>query len=168
MRVIVNYFFLPCNSNFFQKNLGGFTDNGSEFQKTYLASRYAKSSWFKAKSICKSFDLELVSFETLNEAQVFLDICKNNEFIKSLGSPYIHVDGMTQTPHSPTEWYWTNSGRKVSFRIPWQNGQPDFDGDEYCLSVVANEGFNDLPCETYIGSFICQRLDYFSQARELA
>lgn len=92
---------------------------------------------------------------------------KEHEFMKSFGDPYFICDGMTSLPHSPTDWYWTNSGNKVSFFIPWQNGQPDFGGEaEYCLSFMINDGFNDINCQNHIAPFVCQRLDYFAQIRE--
>jgi hypothetical protein len=143
----------------------GFTENGAEYQKTYLASRYAIANWFEAKAICKSFDLELASFETLAEANFFLNLCYDNDFIQSYGLTHIHIDGMTQTPNSTTEWYWTNSGKKISFSIPWHPGQPDFFGDEYCFSFMASPlanvlGFNDMRCNDYIAPFVCQRIDF--------
>ena len=94
-------------------------------------------------------------------------MCENNAFMRSYGDTYIHVDGMTNTPRSSTDWYWTNSGRKINFPIPWQRVQPDFFLNEYCLSFMSYNvpGFNDLPCETYIAPFVCQRLDYFVPVR---
>ena len=151
--------------------LGGFTDNGAEYHKTYLASRYAKANWIDAKTICNSFDLELASFETLPEATSFLGMCLKNDFILSYGESYFHIDGMTQTPNSTTEWYWTNSGRKISFPIPWQPKQPDlFGGVEYCLSFMAFRyynvpGFNDIGCKSVMMPFVCQRLDYVIPVR---
>jgi len=122
--------------------------------------------------ICNSFDFELASFETLAEATSFLNMCINNDFIQSYGLIHIHVDGMTLIPNSTTEWYWTNSGKKISFSIPWQPGEPDFyGGDEYCFSFIAFRylsnflGFNVLNCKGYTAPFMCQRLDYFVPVR---
>ena len=130
-------------------------------------SRYVTADWTKAKSICKSFDLELVSLETLSEYNVFMSMIENHEFIKSSSFWYYHIDAMTLKPNSSTDWYWTNSGHKVSFPMTWALNQPDFAGsNEYCLSIVPREGFNDLPCMNFKTSFICQRLDYFSQIRD--
>jgi hypothetical protein len=106
--------------------------------------------------------MELVSFETLTEVNAFMSMSKRNE--SSTAHIWYHIDGMTLTPFSPTDWYWTNSGNKVSFLMPWAYNQPDFyGGTEYCLSIFPNEGFNDIPCDSSVESFFCQRLDYFLQ-----
>jgi len=81
-------------------------------------SRYAKDDWFGAKAICKSFGLELATFETLTEAETFLNVAYENDFIKSLALKHFYVDGMTLTPHSTTDWYWTRNGKQIAFTIP--------------------------------------------------
>ena len=150
--------------------LGGFTDKGSEYQKTYLIPKYLRTNWLKAKSICKSFDLDLASFETLEEAENFLFIAKNNPFVHELWAIHLLVDGMTSTVNTSIDWYWTSSGNKVSYPLPWQKGAPDFlGGVEYCLAFSANEpstiGFNDFSCDSSVSPFVCQRIDYFVPAR---
>jgi len=77
---------------------------------------------------------------------------------------------MTPSGNTSIDWYWTNTGTKVSYSIPWQNGGPDFfNGIEYCLSFTGNEpshvGFNDHPCFGLLTPFVCQRIDYFVPAR---
>jgi len=95
----------------------------------------------------------------------------NNAFIQSYGTTHIHIDGMTLTPRSTTDWHWTNSGNRISFPIPWQPGQPDFHkNNEYCFSFIAGQdffaqGFNDIECKDYIAPFVCQRLDSFIPVR---
>ncbi|CAG9807028.1 unnamed protein product [Chironomus riparius] len=148
----------------------GYTDKGSEYQKTYLVSRYAKTTWMNAKTYCKSFDLDLVSFETLTEVYNFIDMAKENSFVKSLGGVHMLVDGMTPTPNTTTEWYWTNTGTKVSFTLPWQEGEPNFlNNGEYCLALSAHEvstlGFNDFPCDVGLSPFVCQRADFYVPLR---
>jgi len=146
--------------------LGGFTDKGSEYQKTYLLSKYLRTNWFDAKLVCKSFDLELASFETLTEVEYFINIVKNHPFVISYGGYHMLVDGITNTPNSTTDWYWTNSGTKVSFALPWQRGEPNYLNEgEYCLALSAHEpstlGFNDFPCQIGLRAFVCQRIDFF-------
>ena len=73
---------------------------------------------------------------------------------------------MTLTPRSPTDWYWTKNGEKISFPIPWQPDEPNFDyNEEFCLSVwiqnVRVIGFNDGRCLSSLWPYICQRIDYF-------
>ena len=133
-------------------------------------SKYLRTNWLKAKSICKSFDLELASFETLAEAENFINIAKNHPFVISYGGNHMLVDGMTDTPNTKTEWFWTKTGTKVSYSLPWQKGEPNFLNEgEYCLAISAHEpstlGFNDIPCQLGLIAFVCQRIDYFVPVR---
>ena len=96
---------------------------------------------------------------------------KNNPFVYALWAVYICVDGMTDTSSTTTEWYWTNSGRKISYAIPWQSESPQIpEGTQYCLTFTANEpssiGFVGIQCEIIPKwHFVCQRVDYFIPAR---
>jgi len=134
-------------------------------------SRYATADWFGAKALCKSFDLELATFETLIEAEKFIQVAKENQFIKTKIYPHVFVDGMTLTPNSATDWYWTRTGEKIPFTLPWKVGEPNFafNGTEYCISVFLqapdNLGFNDVRCQIEETRFICQRIDAFIPVR---
>ena len=129
-------------------------------------SRYTTADWFGAKALCKSFGLELATFETLTEAETFIQVAKENQFIKTNVHPHFLVDGMTLTPNSTTDWYWTKTGEKIPFPLPWREGEPNFafDGTEYCISVFLqapdNLGFNDVRCQIEERPYICQRMDY--------
>ena len=110
--------------------------------------------------------MELATFETLNEAETFLNVAYENAFIKAYHLSHFYIDGMTLTPNSTTDWYWTKNGEKISFSIPWQPDEPNFDSNvEYCLSVWIQDikviGFNDGQCQNIEWPFICQRIDYF-------
>ena len=127
-----------------------------------------EASWGESKSICKAFGLELVTLETLKEANYFLEIAENSE-TKKLAIPFwIFIDGMTLTPKSTTDWYWTESGEKISFSIRWASDQPDnWRGNEKCFSIgkrYPNDkfGFNDHACSNVNLPFICQRIDLWT------
>jgi len=133
-------------------------------------SRYAIADWYGAKALCKSFGLELATFETRTEADTFIQIAKENQFIKTNAHPYVIIDGMTLTPRSTTDWYWTRTGERIYFTLPWRVGEPNFaDGVEYCMSLILQEqfniGFNDFRCQNIGDPFICQRIDYFIPVR---
>ena len=83
--------------------LDGFANNGSEYQKTFLKFKYAGLNWFNAKATCISFGLDLASFETLPEAQAFIKMAIENDFIKSNGITHLIIDGMANTPKSTTD-----------------------------------------------------------------
>lgn len=129
-------------------------------------SRYIKAYWSEAKAICNSFNLQLASFETLTEANNFLDILDKNNCSTPAGQMYYIVDGVTNVPKSKTEWFWTNTGRKVSYSLPWEGIQPDFFlNKEYCMSIGRSAssgplGFNDFPCTSDPRQFVCQKIDF--------
>ena len=123
----------------------------------------------EAKAICKAYNLELVTFETITEALMVMNMCENNPFIQSVSNPtrfWILVDGMTTAAPSSTEWFWTNTGKKVSFVIPWAPNQPDFyNNEEFCLVIgkdltTPSYRFGDYPCINNGSPFLCSRLDY--------
>jgi len=98
----------------------------------------------------------LVSIETLAEAQAILTIAN-----RSFSTVSAYVDAIALTLKSPTDWYWTKSGKKLSFALPWYPGEPNNHNNlnEACL-LFHNGGFNDAPYSFTIYSFVCQRLDF--------
>lgn len=114
--------------------------------------------------ICKAFDLELATFETLDEVESFFDKASRIDYFSSdQNYRYALVDGMTLTPKSSTDWHWTNSGIKIPYDIPWIDGEPNNkDKLESCLSVGRRYlrekfGFNDDKCASAPNAFICQK-----------
>lgn len=73
---------------------------------------------------------------------------------------------MSLTPKSTTDWYWTDTGRKINFPIQWQSGQPDNNNNsEFCFSILKTSinqkfGYNDQNCATY-NPFICQKIEFY-------
>jgi hypothetical protein len=113
--------------------------------------------WLEARAICKSYDLELTTIETLAEAQAILNMASScNQF----STVYAYVDAMALTLKSPTDWYWTKSGKKLSFALPWNSGEPNNanNNNEACLGF-RKTGFNDAPCSLTVYSFVCQRIE---------
>jgi len=108
--------------------------------------------------------MELVTLETLTEARAFLTMADNCKHF--VGDVSVHVDGTTLTPKSPTDWYWTRNGAKISYPIPWDVGQPNNgDNKQFCLSIYrasSNKyfGFNDFNCSAAF-FFACQRIELF-------
>lgn len=95
------------------------------------------------------------------EAQNFLNICENSDKISTSEGNWYLVDGISIEPRSKTEWYYTNSGKKIPNNMPWTNDQPDCNGNvEFCMSLgnmYGKFGFNDLSCtDPQDMPFICQ------------
>ena len=136
--------------------IGGRTYKDVGYTKTYYYSKLFKVNWVEAKAICKAFDLELATFETSEEAKNFLNITANFEH------HYVLVDGIALTQESPTDWYWTNSGKKIPYDIEWADGEPNYyEAEERCLSIgIGNKkkylGFNDYQCWSDTIPFICE------------
>jgi len=104
--------------------------------------------------------------DTLEEARTVLSFADNNSNLRTLTSVWLYIDGVSLSTNSPTDWYWTKLGEKVSYSIPWRPGTPDNNaGSEYCLTIgkgSINEqfGFDDARCDS--STFIaCQRIDFF-------
>lgn len=126
-----------------------------------------KNTWGEARAICKSFGFELTTFETLLEARTFFSMADNHSYFRIFDRVFFIIDGTTLTGKSTTDWYWTQTGKKIQFPIPWGRTQPDFGGNfEYCgsfgrLTGADKFGFNDLKCFENLYQFVCQRVDFF-------
>ena len=79
---------------------------------------------------------------------------------------WIFIDGVTLTARSPTDWYWTETGDKIDFVMPWLPTEPDNGAGgalEWFLSIgrhtVASEpvAFNDIPGTNFYNTFLCQK-----------
>lgn len=111
--------------------------------------------------------MEFAHFETLTEFYYVSNMVRNHEniFIGSSSSAQLLVDGMTSILKSKTDWFWTVSGKKIPFEVPFLAGEPNNHQllNEYCLSVI-NSGdsflpyrFNDRQCNVGEHAFLCQK-----------
>lgn len=112
--------------------------------------------------------MELATFETSDEVT---ELLKNSFLIEIFDRiqdkqyKHFHVDGITSAGNSHTEWYWTNSGEKIPYYLPWATGEPNFkDQNEFCLSIGKGSknhrlGFNDIGCWNSLNHFICQKTE---------
>ncbi|KAL7036596.1 hypothetical protein ACKWTF_008856 [Chironomus riparius] len=104
--------------------------------------------------------------DTLEEARAVLTLADNHSFLRALQYTWLYVDGVALTIKSPTDWYWTKTGKKISYSIPWRVGTPNNDGgSEYCLTIgryFTNEkfGFDDTLCDGRT-RITCQRIEFF-------
>jgi hypothetical protein len=106
--------------------------------------------------------------ETLQEARGFLSMTENESNIKILNEIWLWVDAVTLSDKSTSDWYWTKSGKKISFPIDWSPGNPGGNG-QFCLvagkpTIHTKFAFNDGNCGSSF-KFVCQRIDftYFSR-----
>lgn len=124
--------------------------------KFYFVPRHFQTTWENARSICRSYNMEIATFETLEEMQVVSDLCKDNENIMT---PYVHVGGMTTREGTKESWFWIVTGKRINYNMPWADGEPNNDEDsQFCLALgTKNFLFDDIDCFGRSESkFICQ------------
>jgi hypothetical protein len=143
--------------------LGGDDRFGSFYQKIYYYPRYVNVTWIEAKMLCKTYNLQLATIQTLNEAYAVMNMINRNADLGVRDNLWVYIDGMGLTPRTSTDWYWSESGNKIDFTMPWLTGQPDTAGGaEWFLSIGkytkdTQIGFNDIPGTGFVNAFLCQK-----------
>jgi hypothetical protein len=149
--------------------------------KTYFASTRFRSSWENALLMCANLDMELVTFQSLDEQNSFK--ARFNSTLLGLSYKGFFIGAMTGISRSTTEWYWTDNNqitanKKINYPINWMKSpqQPDnYLGKEFCMNIymrTANEFvYNDIQCsESFLNYvvdpmtglyFICQDVSIF-------
>lgn len=148
----IQHYFQSADFNF--KLIQGYENN----EKTYFIPRYFTASWIHSRSICKAYEMDFVSLDTLAEAQNFLKICRENA---GYFGRWTHIGGITLEGASTESWYWVDSGNHINYTLNFGSGQPDnYGGNELCLSIGKYAGnqfyFNDIRCEV-TAVFVCQK-----------
>ncbi|KAL7041039.1 hypothetical protein ACKWTF_000594 [Chironomus riparius] len=142
---------------------GGKDKCGNYYQKLYYYPRYLITTWMEARSFCKSYDMALATFRTLEEALSAINMVEKNIDLGTRDNLWVFIDGTTLTPRSPTDWYWTDTGDKIDFLMPWLPTQPDTNSyREFFLSIGRHKktqrvGFNDIPGTNFYNTFLCQK-----------
>lgn len=111
----------------------------------------------RARGICQSYGLEILSLDSKKEHDEFL-----KQAVKS-GSPIVGewfaTGGIATKTLSVSDWYWMNSGEHIDYNLKWAGGEPN-GASERCLWLrkVGNDfSFYDVGCEEGSNqSFICQ------------
>ncbi|CAO1361314.1 unnamed protein product [Diamesa tonsa] len=120
--------------------------------KRFYISKTAKASWVKSHDICKSFGMELATFDIPNEAEQLLV----NYRLHSTKQPNVWV-GYTDQNH---EGVWTsNKGKQMDKNISFHAGElNDKTGIENCLEINFSNNqykFNDVNCNKEL-HFMCE------------
>ncbi|KAL7036610.1 hypothetical protein ACKWTF_008867 [Chironomus riparius] len=99
--------------------------------------------------------------------QAALNLADNDSYLRTLSGEGFFIDAITLTLKSTTDWYWTKSGQKLSFALPWMPGEPNNHNNahEVCLSfgkvtVSSKSAFNDAPCTSTAYTFLCQKIEF--------
>lgn len=94
---------------------------------------------------------------------------ENDNNIKNQASIWLWIDAITLVEKSSSDWYWTKSGKKISFSLDWVEGNPSGSG-QFCLAVgkatlKTKFAFNDGNCGSSF-KFVCQRVEYLYPSRK--
>ena len=136
----------------------GLDEKSSEYKKSYYIPRYFRSSWVNSRSICIAYGFDIASFETQQEANAVVNLCKKQP---NLLEYFTYIGAIKISNQQSNGWYWVNSGKKLSFEIPEEN--LDFAGrEEWCLALGPANNFllNDVHCNGYEFKFLCQKVEF--------
>jgi hypothetical protein len=105
--------------------------------------------------------MDVVSVDSLDESYAFFNSLQSHAY---LFDNYAHVGAITLQSRSRDQWYWVDSGNRITYLIKWEPGFPN-SAAEYCLSVKkkpTNEFvYDDIPCfGSFEVKFIYQSVDY--------
>ncbi|CAO1442215.1 unnamed protein product [Diamesa hyperborea] len=127
--------------------------------KSLYISKTEKASWAKSHDICKSFGMELATFDIPNEAEQLLV----NYRLYSTKKPNVWV-GYTDENH---DGVWTsNEGKLMDKNISFHAGEPNNKGVENCLGIKFDTNeykYNDDLCSKD-HHFMCEHKTAISSA----
>lgn len=113
-----------------------------------------------SRSYCKTYDMELVTFDTSYEFSQFVKMAMKNAYYFD---KWTHVGGISKFNGKDREWFWVNGSRRINFPIQFAVGQPNnYLGRQNCLGISREEKtfeFQDIDCHgRFEEKFICQKL----------
>jgi len=103
--------------------------------------------------------MEILTFESLNEAKSFMELCESPAAQSQFGLAN-HIGALSTNPGTKTFWYWVTNGKRIDFEMIFEAGEPDnANNNEACLVVLNRNGtctFADIGCTNSDYKFICQ------------
>lgn len=124
------------------------------FKEVYVNQKFLKASWIDARSICKSFDMDLITFENAFEDG---KIRKAFETMEDLPQ-HFHV-GATDVG-SNDRWHSIASGNLIEFDIAWIKDE-SIDNSNHCAMMELVNGtyvYRKVHCTLVETNFMCQNL----------
>lgn len=129
----------------------------------YFLSRFFKTEWQHARSICQSYGMELLTLESEAEQSHLLNSLEQHS--AAFGTyEWINIGAMTTTCGSRDLWYWVDSGIIANFPILFGVPNPNCAGDnEMCLALGKYESgkfyIADTWCTEHPSRFLCKQKD---------
>lgn len=139
--------------------IGGNDVNGTEYEKIFYVPRQYKTSSCLVRPVCKAHGFDIASLDTLQEFNVVNLLCQRH-MQNLLHNDSVLIDGLAMQKMSKSDWYWTNSGKKINYEMEWAPNQPNFQKqNQWCLSLDnSNYKFNDIKCYDDNHTFMCQKI----------
>lgn len=108
-------------------------------RKTYYLAFVLNTVWYDAFLFCKASLMELLTFESQDELDKFMDIVdKNRDKFQMCPGTFIGAYGVPST----SKWTWLATGEDIKLKFKWEGGSPpSFDGDN-CLKIAYDQ-FDD-------------------------
>jgi Lectin C-type domain len=103
--------------------------------------------WSSASDHCKACKKNLVTFNTIEEAEYFMKATANE-------SLWVGINDIEKTTN-PRSFVQVNGVPFPTERFPWSTGEPNNDGNEHCVQSGYKGGYNDLPCIRVL-KFACE------------
>lgn len=134
--------------------------NGGKYAKIFYLTVDFEANWMDARSFCKTYDMDLVAFETSYELSNFIKFAMKNFFYFER---WTHIGGISKIAGKHREWYWISTNRKVSYPMTFAAGQPNnYLGRQNCLGISKEEKtfeFQDIDCHgRFEEKFVCQKI----------
>lgn len=132
---------------------------------------FYKTSWLGGYSFCAANDARMLSFETQDEHDKFIDyVTKNAALIRSLAGLRwnMYIDIYSNVVKNVTGFMWYTTGEPVlpRMKLHWNPGEPNGAlTHECCLTILQYDnpvGLNDFPCNyidhSHFGNtVVCQK-----------
>lgn len=130
---------------------------GARYKYYYVPLSYTAAA-ADQKSICKSYDMDVLALETAAEADNFYKVMKANANL---------FDSMTLTsglklvyPNNTYTWFWTKSGNQIVIPINLRTAKSAEDDEpKNCLAIGKYSGnefkLAEVGCNTRRYKFIC-------------
>lgn len=134
--------------------------NVNKYAKIFYLSMDFEGNWMESRSFCKTYGMDLTSFDTSYEFSNFVrQAMKSAHYFDK----WTHIGGISKTVGKQRDWYWINSNRKVIYPMAFASGQPNnFLGRQNCLGISKEEKtfeFQDIDCwGKFEEKFICQKI----------
>lgn len=130
------------------------------FVKIFYLSTDFDGNWMDSRSFCKTYDMDLASFDTNYEFTSFVKHAMKHSYYFD---KWTHIGGVSKFVGKHREWYWVGSNAKVSYNMIFAPGQPNnYLGRQNCLGISKEEKtfeFQDIDCHgRFEEKFICQRI----------